>query len=88
MEPIIAQGGIVLADLDDNQPSRLKEGHIYVLCWDLQEQECAVKYLWWAERGKSVLIVSPNQEAHNPLVRRLEDVVLIGRVIWSWRSHD
>jgi transcriptional regulator with XRE-family HTH domain len=86
MEPVIAQGGVVVADLSERDPERLKEGKIYVLCWDLQDEECAVKYLRWAERGKSILITSPNQEAHAPLVRSLADIRLVGRVIWAWRE--
>jgi transcriptional regulator with XRE-family HTH domain len=87
MEPIIAQGGIVLADLRENDPAKLKEGKIYVICWDLQLGECAVKYLHWAEHGESVLITSPDNQLHPPIVRHLRDIQLIGRVIWSWREH-
>jgi transcriptional regulator with XRE-family HTH domain len=87
MEPIIAQGGIVVADLRENDPARLEEGKIYVICWDLQLGECAVKYLRWAKQGESILIMSPDSQLHPPIVRRLRDIQLIGRVIWSWREH-
>jgi hypothetical protein len=87
MEPVIAEGGIVLADTSDNVPERLREGKIYVICWDLREGECAVKYLSWAKKKESVLITSPDIRAYPPIVRALEDIQLIGRVIWSWREH-
>jgi transcriptional regulator with XRE-family HTH domain len=87
MEPIIAQDGIVLVDLSENNPDRLKEGKIYVICWDLQEGECAVKFLSWGEKGKSVLITSPDIFLHPPITKRLSDIQLIGRIIWSWREH-
>ena len=87
MEPVIAEGGLVIADLADNDPDKLKEGKIYVLCWDLREGECAVKYLRWAEKGRSLLITSPDQNLHPPLVKPIRDVRLVGRVIWSWREH-
>ena len=87
MEPLIGEGGLVIADLADNDPDNLKEGRIYVLCWDLLDGECAVKVLRWAERGRSLLIMSPDQYLHPPLVKSIDDVRLVGRVIWSWREH-
>jgi phage repressor protein C with HTH and peptisase S24 domain len=88
MEPEIAQGGIVLADISENNLGRLKEGKIYVLCWEIYEGECAVKYLSWAERDRSVLITSPDNRLHRPIIKHVNEIQLIGRVIWSWREHD
>jgi hypothetical protein len=88
MEPVIAEGGIVLADTSENDPMKLKEGHIYVICWDISEGECAVKYLRWAEKGRSVMISSPDNILHPPLFRDLKEIQLIGRVIWSCRTHN
>ena len=51
MEPIIAHGGLVVADLAGTNANRLKEGGIYIICVDLATGECAVKYLAWARRG-------------------------------------
>jgi hypothetical protein len=87
MEPVIAEGGIVLADTSENEIQRLKEGRIYVLCWDMQEGECAVKYLNWGEKGKTVIISSPDIKLYPPISRRLSEIQLVGRVIWSWREH-
>jgi phage repressor protein C with HTH and peptisase S24 domain len=86
MEPTIPQGAIVVADLADTDPARLKEGKIYILCWEA-DGECSVKHLRWAEKGRSLLITSPNQELYPPLVKRLADIRIVGRVIWSWRDH-
>jgi transcriptional regulator with XRE-family HTH domain len=87
MEPIIAAGGIVIADLSDNDPTKIKDGKIYVLCWDLDFGECAVKYLRLAESSSRVVISSPDPVSHPPIVKRLSEIQLIGRVIWSWREH-
>ena len=87
MEPLIAQGGLVLADLKQNELQHLREGRIYVLCWDLDDGECAVKRLKWAERDQLLAIESENG-FYETLYRRPEEVKLIGRVIWSWREHD
>ena len=86
MEPVIAKGGIVVADLYDNDLGRLKPGKVYVLCWDLSEGECAVKYLRWAEPGRLLAITSPNQELYPPIYREARDVRLVGRVIWACRD--
>jgi transcriptional regulator with XRE-family HTH domain len=88
MEPVIAQNGIVLVDTSDNNPYKIKPGKIYVLCWELTEGECAVKYLSLTENQNYVLISSPDIYLHPPFVKRIEDIQLIGRVIWSWRDHD
>jgi len=87
MEPLIAEGGIVLADLTQNELRSIKEGNIYVLCWDLLDGECAVKYLRWAKKNQFLSIESENAKAFPPVFRDVEDVKLIGRVIWSWREH-
>ena len=86
MEPLISEGGIVVADISERDPRRLKDGKIYVLCWELLEGECAVKFVRWGEKGKSVVISSPSNELYPPIVRLVEDVSLIGRVIWAWRE--
>lgn len=86
MEPIIAKGGIVLADLTQHEVRNLHEGRIYVLCWDLEDGECAVKRLKWAERNKLLAIESENG-FYETIYRRPTEVRLIGRVIWSWRDH-
>lgn len=85
MEPLIAQNGIILADLSHNDLARLQQGAIYVLCWDREEGECAVKRLRWAEKGRLLLIESEDR-FYPPVVRQVDQVVLIGLVIWAWRE--
>jgi hypothetical protein len=87
MEPVIAKGGIVLADLTANDLRAIKEGGIYVLCWDLYDGECAVKYLRWAKKDEILSIESENGRDNPPVFREVEEVKLIGRVVWSWREH-
>ncbi|MDR3038303.1 MAG: LexA family transcriptional regulator [Candidatus Adiutrix sp.] len=85
MEPVLAGGGIVIADLTHNELDRLREGSIYVLCWDLYDGECAAKYLRWAEKGRWLSIESENK-AYSPLVKPVDEVRLIGKIIWAWRE--
>jgi phage repressor protein C with HTH and peptisase S24 domain len=85
MEPVLASGGIVLADLGHNELDRLREGSIYVLCWDLYDGECAAKYLRWAEKGRWLSIESENKR-YAPVVKAVDEVKLIGRIIWAWRE--
>jgi transcriptional regulator with XRE-family HTH domain len=85
MEPLIAQNGIILADVSRNDLQHLQEGAIYVLCWDLDEGECAVKRLRWAEKGHLLLIESEDR-FYPPVVKRVQEVILIGQVIWAWRE--
>jgi phage repressor protein C with HTH and peptisase S24 domain len=85
MEPLIAENGIVLADLSINSLTSIRPGRIYVLCWDLNDGECAVKKLKWAEKGRSLLIESANPY-YGPEVKQVKDVRLIGKVIWAWRE--
>jgi len=87
MEPILAQGGIVVADLSKNKLDSLEEGAIYVLCWDRDHGECAVKRLRWAERGRLLAIESADHEVNPTIYRHPDEVLLIGKVIWSWREH-
>jgi len=87
MEPVLASGGIVIADLSHNDLERLREGSIYVLCWDLYDGECAAKYLRWAEKGRWLSIESENK-AYAPVVKAAEEVKLIGKIIWAWREFQ
>jgi hypothetical protein len=52
----------------------------------LQKGECAVKYLRWGERNRSIVIYSPDSTGYQAIVRRLDEIQLIGRVIWAWRE--
>lgn len=86
MEPVIARGGIVVVDKSNNQLANIKEGKIYALCWDLHDGDCAVKRLYWADKGQRLALESENKDY--PLkFMDVDDVLLIGRVIWSWREH-
>ncbi len=87
MEPLIADGGIVLADTSHNDLRHLKEGRIYVLCWDLYDGECAIKYLRWADKGKILSIESENP-LNKPVFKRVDEVILVGKVIWAWREFE
>ena len=86
MEPLIAEGGIVMVDTSRNDLRHIKEGGIYVLCWDLSDGECAVKRLRWAEKYRLLCIESADP-FYPPVFKSVNDVVLIGQVIWSWRNH-
>jgi transcriptional regulator with XRE-family HTH domain len=87
MEPVLASGGIVIADLSHNDLSRLREGSVYVLCWDLYDGECAAKYLRWAEKGRWLSIESENKR-YAPVVKAVDEVRLIGKIIWAWREFS
>lgn len=87
MEPLLAEGGIVAVDTSQNDLTRLKEGDIYALCWD-RDEECAVKRLRWAVPGALLAVESTNQEV-NPTVYlepEARSVYLIGRVVWACRE--
>ena len=86
MEPSIAEGGIVVVDKADSLFDHIHEGKIYALCWDLFDGECAIKRLYWADKGKRLALESENKDY--PLkFMDVDDIQLIGRVIWSWREH-
>jgi phage repressor protein C with HTH and peptisase S24 domain len=88
MEPLIAQDGIVMVDVSKNDITDLDEGEIYVLCWDISTEECAVKRLKWADWGSLLAIESADPNAYETIYRRPEDVVLVGKVIWTWREFS
>lgn len=86
MEPVIAAGGLVIADTSQNDLRQIKDGALYVLCWDLHDGECAVKILRWAEKGRLLSIESANP-FYAPVFKSVDDIILVGRVIWSCREH-
>ncbi|MGL4208258.1 MAG: S24 family peptidase [Candidatus Adiutrix sp.] len=87
MEPLIGKDGIALADLSHNNTDRIKSGGIYILCWDfLSEASCAIRRLKWVERNRLLSIESENK-LFEPIYKEAKDVLIIGKVIWSSRSH-
>jgi phage repressor protein C with HTH and peptisase S24 domain len=86
MEPLIAKGGIVLVDLKDNKIEKLKNRSVYVLCYDLEEGICAVKYLSWAVKNEILAIESHDHDGYPNIYRPVEEVYILGRVIWAWRK--
>ena len=88
MEPIIAEGGLVIADLAQTEPPGRGRA-IFVLCWDLTEGEYAVKHLSWYRKGEEILIESENRKGKTdnpPQNKAVDEIKIIGRVIWAWRS--
>jgi hypothetical protein len=86
MEPLIAEGGIVVADLSDNDPARRREGKIYVLCYDLDFGECAVKFLSWAAKDRLLAFTSQDAALYPAVHGRPPEVRIVGRVIWASRE--
>jgi phage repressor protein C with HTH and peptisase S24 domain len=86
MEPLIAEGGIVVADLSDDVPARIREGKIYELCYDLDFGECAVKFLSWAAKDRLLAIGSQNAALYPAVYRKPSEVRIVGRVIWASRE--
>ncbi|MDR2142390.1 MAG: hypothetical protein LBR11_11510 [Deltaproteobacteria bacterium] len=85
MEPIIAKGGVIVTDMTQNSPENLKEGQVYVVCLDWESRLCTVRYLSWAEKSKTILVCAENRK-HKTLVRQLDDLKIIGKVILGTRS--
>jgi phage repressor protein C with HTH and peptisase S24 domain len=83
MEPLIGDGGLVVADLSRNKLANIKDGGIYVIGWD---EEGSVKYLRWAEKDKLLAVESENK-FYKTMIKRPKEVTLIGQVIWSCRQH-
>ena len=84
MEPLIGDGGLVVADLTRNKLTDIKDGGIYVIGWD---EEGSVKYLRWLEKDKLLAVESENNKFYKTVIKRPKDVTLIGQVIWSCRKH-
>ncbi|MDR2725715.1 MAG: S24 family peptidase [Candidatus Adiutrix sp.] len=85
MEPLLARGGLVVADLTKNRAENLKEGAAYVISYD-EERAGAVKYLRWVEKGRVLSLESENK-SYQAVFRKAREVILIGQVIWSCRAH-
>jgi hypothetical protein len=89
MEPIIAKGGLVMADTSERTIRATPDGlgKIFVLCWELDSGECAVKYLTWADQASGlVLISSPPYSGLTPIHKNIKDIIIIGQVIWACRD--
>ncbi|MDR2946600.1 MAG: hypothetical protein LBV79_07645 [Candidatus Adiutrix sp.] len=87
MEPLLHQGDDVLADTRRNDPRQIREGALYILCWDLSDGECQIKRLRWAEKPR-LLAVESIAPAYPPIFKETKEVAIIGEVIYSWRRYD
>jgi transcriptional regulator with XRE-family HTH domain len=86
MEPLISRGGTVVADLTQNTPESLKDGQVYLICLEKETGHCTIKYLNWAEKNKTILVSSENRK-HKTIVRQLEEIQIVGRIVWSSRVY-
>ncbi|MDR1086503.1 MAG: LexA family transcriptional regulator [Deltaproteobacteria bacterium] len=84
MERYIMKNSTVVADLAQNDLNHLMEGRVYVICLEKETGQCTLKYLSWAEKNRTLLIC-PENSKYKPLVRRMENVKIIGRVIMFYR---
>ncbi|MDR2200272.1 MAG: hypothetical protein LBR53_12660 [Deltaproteobacteria bacterium] len=86
MEPVIAKGGIVVADLRDNNLAKLKKKAVYVLRRDSRTKIREVKYLSWAKKPHLLAVESEKRDEYPPVYREPKEVRVIGRVILAWRE--
>jgi hypothetical protein len=85
MEPLIAEGGVVVAE--ETALQSLDGGGPHVLCLDLGRGALEVRIAAWASPGGSLVIASADSIRRPPFVRPVDDVAVIGRVVWSSRPH-
>lgn len=85
MEPLIAEGGIVLVDLGQNILSELRDGGIYLVHLGSEGQNL-VRRLKWVDKDR-LLAVESEKGSSETIYKRNAEVRLLGRVIWSWREH-
>jgi phage repressor protein C with HTH and peptisase S24 domain len=83
LAPVITFGDFIVIDTKDAVRDEICEGKIYAICSDLSARICDLRYLRWAEKCKSLIINSLTQEEDSIIFRKLSDVKIIGRVIWS-----
>jgi transcriptional regulator with XRE-family HTH domain len=84
MEPIIAKNSVIVADLTQNSLETFKEGHIYLVCPDKKTGHCLVRSIFWGEKNR-LLLICPENRKHRILVKDLDQVKLVGRIIMTSR---
>jgi len=88
MEPLIAKGGLIVADLMWNDYRTMENGEIYVIGADVGAARGLVRQVEWAGRERDRLAF----KAHNPvfptLYRLPREIVVVGRVIWAGRRFE
>lgn len=88
MEPIIARGGLVLADLKQNDFRKIKNDEIYVICCDFDEGQGLVRQLEWAGRERDRLALKSANDRYPTLYRQPREIRIFGRVLWAWRQFN
>ena len=86
MDPLIRVGGIVVVDVSQNKIFTLEDRNIYVVCKDTKHGVCTTQRLTWVEKGRSLAIESDNLARHT-IYCHPDEVLLIGRVVWSGCAH-
>lgn len=86
MEPLIAQGGLVLVDMKQNDIRKIKNDEIYLLCCDCDESRGFLRQLEWAGREKDRLALKAISPHFPTLYRQAREIRLLGRVLWAWRQ--
>ncbi|MDR1045658.1 MAG: hypothetical protein LBP33_11160 [Candidatus Adiutrix sp.] len=85
MEPLIARGGLVLADLKQNDYRKVKNNEIYIVCCDFEEGQGLLRQLEWAGREQDRLALKAGHDRVPTLYRQPREIRLLGRVLWAWR---
>lgn len=88
MEPLIAQGGLVLADLKQTDLRRARNGDIFLVCGDFDEGQALLRQLEWAGRDKDRLAMRAVNNRYATIYRQVREVRALGRVLWTWRQLD
>jgi hypothetical protein len=86
LDPVISPNSLIIVDTELNNPYLIKNNHIYVVCIDLLKKDCSPFFLTTAEPQRSIIVYSPNYERYPPIFRKIENIQVVGLVIWSQKE--
>ena len=88
MAPLVTRGGVILADLKQNDYRKIKNNELYVICGDFEEGQALVRQLEWAGREQDRLAIKAANSIYPTLYRQPREIRVLGRVLLSWRLFD
>jgi hypothetical protein len=81
MAPVITKKSDVIVDLTLNEPEKIKDSKVYLVCLDKKSRLCTLRYISWVDENDKTLLVTPENRNYKTEMFCLEDIKIVGQVI-------
>jgi hypothetical protein len=86
MEPLLRKGDIAVVDTSATGPAGVVDGKVYLVAPARDSSHSLPRFLSWASSPYTVIIYGTSPEIQTPIVRKIDEVFIFGRIVQVQRT--